>query len=308
MWIQGFIDYLRYERNYSARTLEEYQADLKAFERYYKTLDCELTWATVDGDGIRQWMLHLMEENDNAPSSVNRRLSALRSFYRFLLRRGLVDRDPARMVTGPKKEKPLPAYVKESEMNRLLDEEGVFPPDYAGVRDRMMLLTFYSTGMRLSELVGTNIADVDLNLRQLKVTGKRNKQRLIPIGSEMVEAIADYMAVRRQFAERHDADADALFLNERTGRRISQFKVEARVKYYLSRVTMQKRRSPHVLRHTFATSMLNHDADLQSVKELLGHESLSTTEIYTHTSFEELKRLYNQAHPRATEKGGKHGH
>ena len=308
MWIQSFIDYLRYERNYSARTIEEYQADLEAFERFYKTLDCELTWPSVDGDIIRQWMLHLMADNNNSPSSVCRRLSSLRSYYRFLLRRGMVDKDPARMVVGPKKEKPLPAYVKESEMNRLLDEEGVFTPDYAGKRDRMILLTFYSTGMRLSELVGLNVADADMGLRQLKVTGKRNKQRFIPIGREMMESIADYMAARQLFADRHATDAEALFLDERTGSRISRHKVEARVKKYLSMVTMQKRRSPHVLRHTFATSMLNNEADLQSVKELLGHESLSTTEIYTHTSFEELRRLYNQAHPRAKEKGGNYGH
>lgn len=302
MWIQSFIDYLRYERNYSVRTLDEYEADLKAFRRYYETLDCELTWASVDEDVIRQWMLHLMTEQGNSPASVCRRLSALRSFYRFLLRREMVKKDPARLVTGPKKEKPLPAYLKESEMNRLFDDEEMFAQDYAGQRDRMILLTFYSTGIRLSELVGLNIVDADLGLQQMKVTGKRNKQRLIPIGREMMEAIGSYLAMRESFCETHAADLRAFFLDEHTGQRISRDKVETRVKWYLTKVTTQKKRSPHVLRHTFATSMLNNEADLQSVKELLGHESLSTTEIYTHTSFEELRRLYNQAHPRAKEK------
>ncbi len=308
MWIQSFIDYLRYERNYSARTLKVYQADLEAFERYYETLDCELTWASVDEDVIRQWMLHMMKEQGNSPASVCRRLSALRSFYRFLLRRKIVNKDPARMVTGPKKEKPLPAYLKESEMNRLFDQDGMFDQNYAGLRDRMMLLTFYSTGIRLSELVGLNIVDADLSRQQLKVTGKRNKQRLIPIGREMMEEIGRYLAMRDSFCETHAADVQAFFLDEHTGRRIACDKVETRVRYYLTKVTTQKKRSPHVLRHTFATSMLNNEADLQSVKELLGHESLSTTEIYTHTSFEELRRLYNQAHPRAKEKGGNYGH
>ncbi len=307
MWIQRFIDYLRFERNYSERTLVAYQSDLEAFKRYYETLDGNLSWGDIDEDIVRQWMVEMMEAGNTA-TSVNRRLSALRSFYRFLLRRKLVDRDPAHTLAGPKKEKPLPSYLRESEMNRLLDGDIPFPDDYAGQRDHLMLLTFYSTGIRLSELVGIDIADADMSLRQLKVTGKRDKQRIIPLGNEMLEAIGSYLAQRSRFAETHPVHAKALFLDERTGDRISRPKVESTVKRYLSMVTTQKKRSPHVLRHTFATTMLNNDADLQSVKELLGHESLSTTEIYTHTSFEELRQLYNQAHPRATEKGGNNGH
>ena len=307
MWIQRFIDYLKYERNYSQRTTEAYEADLKAFERYYETLDSELSWNTIDEDIVRQWMVQMMEAGNSA-TSVNRRLSALRSFYRFLLRGRLVEHDPVHSLTGPKKQRTLPAYLRETDMNRLLDGDIPVPPTYAGARDRMMLLTFYSTGIRLSELVGMNTADADLSLRQLKVTGKRNKQRIIPLGNEMLQAVRDYLEQRSRFASQHAADPDAFFLNERTGQRIAGPKVETIVKHYLSMVTTQKKRSPHVLRHTFATTMLNNQADLQSVKELLGHESLSTTEIYTHTSFEELRQLYNQAHPRATEKGGNHGH
>lgn len=297
MWIQSFIDYLRFEKNYSEKTISVYQTDLEAFEQFYQTLSNDLTWETLDKDIIRQWIVQMMDKGQCA-SSVNRRLSAIRSFYKFLLRRNLVSHDPAHCVVGPKKAKPLPVYLRESEMNRLLDDVS-FSEDYPGRRDRMILLMFYSTGVRVSELTGLNVSDVDLSLQQLKVTGKRDKQRVIPFGEEMVQALKDYLKARSEYAAVHTASGTALFLNERNGERISVPKVYQSVRHYLSLVTTQKKRSPHVLRHTFATSMLNHHADLQSVKELLGHESLSTTEIYTHTSFEELKEMYNMAHPRA---------
>ena len=295
MWIQSFIDYLRYERNYSVRTLEVYEADLKAFRRFYETLDCELTWASVDEDVIRQWMLHLMTEQGNSPASVCRRLSALRSFYRFLLRREMVKKDPARMVTGPKKEKPLPAYLKENEMNRLLDETD-FGKGFEGERDRLIVQLFYETGMRRAELVGLDEGDVDFYRRQIKVTGKRNKQRLIPFGDELGSALQAYMDEKtREVPETEDG---ALFVRA-DGRRVTDAWVYAMVRRNLSKVTTLKKRSPHVLRHTFATTMLNHDVELEAVKELLGHESVATTEIYTHTTFEELKNAYGKAHPRA---------
>ena len=306
MWIQNFIDYLRYERNLSERTVSEYQADLEAFERFYVALDENYDWQSVDGSVVREWMLHMMENGQRA-SSVSRRLSALRTFYKFLLQRGLTDHDPVHSVSSPKKERALPTYLREAELNRLLDGTDIFPEGYVGVRDRMIILMFYSTGIRRAELVGMNLQDVDVHLRQIKVTGKRNKQRLIPYGAEMEADLQLYCEARAAFCKQHSS-SDALFLDERTGERIEAPKVWRIVHKYLTLVTTQKKRSPHVLRHTFATSLLNHHADLQSVKELLGHESLSTTEIYTHTSFEELKELYKQAHPRATEKGGNYGH
>lgn len=306
MWIQNFIDYLRYERNLSERTVSEYQADLEAFKRFYVALDENYDWQSVDGSVVREWMLHMMEDGQRA-SSVSRRLSALRTFYKFLLQRGLTDHDPVHSVSSPKKERALPTYLREAELNRLLDGTDIFPEGYVGVRDRMIILMFYSTGIRRAELVGMNLQDVDVHLRQIKVTGKRNKQRLIPYGAEMEAYLQLYCEARAAFCKQHSS-SDALFLDERTGERIEAPKVWRIVHKYLTLVTTQKKRSPHVLRHTFATSLLNHHADLQSVKELLGHESLSTTEIYTHTSFEELKELYKQAHPRATEKGGNYGH
>ena len=296
-WIKDFIEYLRYERNYSARTIEEYQSDLKAFKRFYEALDNDLTWENMPVDVVRQWVVEMMD-GGNVATSVQRRLSSLRSFYKFLLRRGLVTRDPVHNMQGPKAEKKLPAYVRETEMDRLFDGD-FFSPDYIGQRDRMILLTFYTTGMRLSELIGLTDKDVDLDQMQLKVTGKRNKQRIIPYGDEYGDSLRSYLAQRDDFASQHGMQGTNLFLDERRGNSMTPVKVRSIVKKYLSMVTTQQRNSPHVLRHTFATAMLNHNADLQSVKELLGHESLSTTEIYTHTTFEQLKEMYNQAHPRA---------
>ena len=299
MWIKVFVDYLRFERNLSEKTIEAYQADLEAFKQFYKNLNSELSWKTIDSDIVRDWEVSMMD-NGNSASSVNRRLSALRSFYRFLLRRKMVTADPAHNLQGPKKEKSLPYYIRESEMNKLLDGEGYFSEDFEGRRDKMILLMFYSTGIRLSELTGLNLADVDLGQMQIKVTGKRNKQRIIPYGDEMGDAIRGYLGMRAAFlVEKGRGEEMAFFVDTKSASRISSAKVQVLVKRYLSLVTTQRKRSPHVLRHSFATSMLNHHADLQSVKELLGHESLSTTEIYTHTSFEELKEMYKQAHPRA---------
>ena len=304
-WIEDFIDYLQYERNYSRRTTEEYQADLEAFKQFYEATDSSLSWADMPADIIRQWVVEMMDKG-NAPTSVRRRLSSLRSFYKFLLRRNLVTRDPVHSIPGPKVEKKLPAYVRETEMDKLFDGD-FFGEGYQGIRDRMILLTFYSTGIRLSELVGLMDKDVDLDQMQLKVTGKRNKQRIIPYGDEYGDSLRQYLVERDTFARQLASDDRSLFLDERSAQRMTPAKVRSIVKKYLSMVTTQQRNSPHVLRHTFATAMLNHKADLQSVKELLGHESLSTTEIYTHTTFEQLKEMYNQAHPRAKTKGGNYG-
>lgn len=296
-WIEDFIDYLQYERNYSRRTTEEYQADLEAFKQFYEATDSSLSWADMPADIIRQWVVEMMDKG-NAPTSVRRRLSSLRSFYKFLLRRNLVTRDPVHSIPGPKVEKKLPAYVRETEMDKLFDGD-FFGEGYQGIRDRMILLTFYSTGIRLSELVGLTDKDVDLDQMQLKVTGKRNKQRIIPYGDEYGDSLRQYLVERDTFAKQLASDDRSLFLDERSAQRMTPAKVRSIVKKYLSMVTTQQRNSPHVLRHTFATAMLNHNADLQSVKELLGHESLTTTEIYTHTTFEQLKEMYNKAHPRA---------
>lgn len=298
MWIKIFLDYLKFERGYSDRTIEGYQTGLEEFKRFCENRHDEFSWTNVDADIVREWILEMMGDGKSA-GTVNFRLSSLRSFFKFLLRRKMLEKDPVHNIQGPKKEKHLPTYLRESEMNLLLDGEGIFPKSYSGERDRMILLMFYSTGIRLSELTGLDRKDIGLDEMQLKVTGKRDKQRVIPYGDELGDAIRFYLGVLGDFCKGRPSDGDAFFLDEKTGCRIKPAKVQSIVRRYLSLVTTQRKKSPHVLRHTFATTMLNNNADLQSVKELLGHESLSTTEIYTHTTFQELKEMYNQAHPRA---------
>jgi len=293
MLIKSFLDYLRLELNRSENTVVSYEADLKEFEAYFKKTDEELEFTTLDADVVRNWMVHLMEAG-KAASSVNRKLSSLRSFYRYLLRKGKVEHDPMLKVVGPKKKKPLPYFLKEKEMDRLLDETS-FDEGFEGCRDRLILETFYVTGMRLSELIGLDDADVDFSARLIKVTGKRNKQRLIPFGNELEKDLLQYIKVRN---ETFPDGTEAFFVLKNGGRMYPEG-VYRIVRRNLSMVVTLKKRSPHVLRHTFATAMLNGKAELRAVKELLGHESLATTEIYTHTTFEELKKVYEQAHPRA---------
>jgi len=299
MLIDFFLDYLRTERNYSDRTVVGYGMDLKEFETFFVEIDEKQRWETVDGDLVRQWVMHLMDTANGGqgmlPSSVNRKLSSLRSFYRFLLIRGYVKVNPMSGIKGPKRRKSLPFFLRESEMDRLLDV-GVLDDDFCACRDRMILEMFYSTGMRLSELIGLNDADVDFSASCIKVTGKRNKQRLIPFGDELREAMFIYIKIRDE--ELPVRSSNAFFVKKNGGRMYSGL-VYNLVRRNLSKVTTLKKRSPHVLRHTFATSMLNHSAELECVKELLGHSSLAATEIYTHTTFEELKQIYKQAHPRA---------
>ena len=293
MIVDQFLNYLRYERNRSPRTVQLYEENLRGFEAYIRGLDDCLTLQTADADVVRGWMEHMMDKGMKA-TTVNLGLSAVRTFYRYALSRNLVDHDPAYGVKGPKKSKPLPQFVRESEMDRLLDEK-LSVDSYDNVRARTIIILFYETGIRLAELVGINDADLDFSAMQLKVTGKRNKQRLIPFGAELGEMLHCYMALRDAKVNRQ---SPALFLTAK-GERVSRSQVQRLVRDCLAEVTTLKKRSPHVLRHSFATAMLNNGAGLESVKKLLGHESLETTEIYTHTTFEQLKRVYNDAHPRA---------
>ena len=290
--IDRFLDYLRYERNRSELTVKRYEDSLTDFQKYFEEQEEGLNWTSVDADVIRGWMESLMERGNTA-STVNTGLSALRSFFRFALARKMANKDPAHMITGPKKRKPLPQFVKEEEINELLDKTE-WSDEYKDVRARTIIITLYEAGLRRSELIGLNDSDVDFEAMQLKVTGKRNKQRIIPFGKELAEQLRQYIECRDKEVAKQ---SEALFLNKK-GSRISESEVYKTVKENLSKVTTLKKRSPHVLRHSFATAMLNHEAGLESVKKLLGHESLETTQIYTHTTFEQLKRVYKEAHPR----------
>ena len=256
-----FLRYIGSERNYSERTLKTYGTTLTLFERHMAAQGRPVDWTAVEEGDIREWMVELMNRG-NAATTVNNRLSALRSFYRCLQSRNLAGHDPTQRIEGPKKQKALPHFIKEAEMDRLLDHTA-FPDTYQGRRDHAILLTLYTTGIRLAEL-------------------------------------REYLATRTEILKGHPS-TQALFLGS-GARRIHRTAVEHIVKTWLGSVTTQQKRSPHVLRHSFATAMLNRGAEIGVVKELLGHESISTTEIYTHTTFEELKRVYRQAHPHSDSK------
>lgn len=296
MIIDDFLRYMEAERVASPLTVSTYRDALRNFSEFVASLDNQ-TLETADADVVRDWMSSLMEQGHKA-TYVCKQLSAVKSMYRFALKTNLVKSDPAHLVTGPKKQKPLPMFLKESEADKLFDELTWDLSDYNDLRARTLLLLFYSTGIRRAEAVGMNDSSIDFVNNEIKVTGKRRKQRLVPMTSELSDTLHCYIEKRNEtIAQRED---DALFVNDK-GKRVNDAWVYTTVRKYLSLVTSMKKRSPHVLRHTFATSMLNHDAQLGSVQKLLGHESIATTEVYTHVTFEDLKRVYKKAHPRAGE-------
>ena len=298
MLIDSFLDYIRYERNYSNYTIEAYSKDLRQFEEYVK-LNKESVFVPgdVDADLVRSWIVSLMDEKIS-PVSVNRKLSSLKSFFKFLMKQGSISVNPLRLITGPKTKKPLPYFVRDKEMELLLDGDG-FDEDFEGVRDRLILEMLYDTGIRRSELIGIQDSDVDFGAMQIRVTGKRNKQRLIPFAEGLKNLIQAYTEVRN----REVGSESGWFFVRKNGEQLSAGIVYTIVKKKLSEIPTLAKRSPHVLRHSFATSMLNNGAELNAVKELLGHSSLASTSVYTHTTFEELKKVYH-AHPRAKKEGG----
>lgn len=294
MEISDFLDYMRYERRRSQQTLQGYRLDLEAYVAYLDTLEGHVTVDTADTEDIRGWIEAMMDRG-NSPTSICRRLSAVRSMYRYALARGLVSHDPAHMVRGPKKSRYLPQFVREDDMDRLLDS-AEWGSDYISTRARTILILLYETGMRASELTSLDDGSVDFTQGEIRVTGKGNKQRSIPFGDELRTQLQQYITQRNQeWLQRADS---ALILNDR-GRRITYEQLRKEVMMRLSAIGNLAKRSPHVLRHSFATAMLNNGADLESVQKLLGHSELSTTEIYTHTTFEQLKKVYSKAHPRA---------
>ncbi|MEF8805612.1 MULTISPECIES: tyrosine recombinase XerC [Bacteroides] len=293
MLIESFLDYLQYERNYSEKTVLAYGEDIKQLREFAQEEYGKFDPLEVEAELIREWIVSLMDRGYTS-TSVNRKLSSLRTFYKYLLKQGEVVVDPLCRIKGPKNKKTLPVFLKESEMNRLLDETD-FGKGFKGCRDRLVIEMFYATGMRLSELIGLDDKDVDFSASLLKVTGKRNKQRLIPFGDELRDLMLGYIDIRN---ETIPVRSEAFFIKE-DGKRLYKNLVYNLVKRNLSKVATLKKKSPHVLRHTFATTMLNNEAELGAVKEILGHESITTTEVYTHATFEELKKVYKQAHPRA---------
>lgn len=291
--VEKYISYLRYEKNYSSHTEISYSTDLAQFNSFLERNYPEHTLIDVDGDIVRAWVMLLMEQKTTA-RSVNRKLSSLKSFYRYLQRIGEVKVSPLKKVSGPKAAKPIPSFINYNDMEKVLDVD-VSDDDYEAFRDKVILELFYVTGMRRAELIGLRDVDVDLGTGSIRVTGKRNKQRIIPISKSTVDLLNKYLEVRQaEFKNQTET-----FFVRKGGDPVYPMLIHRVVTEHLKWIPTLAKASPHVLRHSFATGMLNNGADINAVKELLGHSSLASTEIYTHTSFEELKKIYSKAHPRA---------
>ena len=304
MVVEDFLRYMLAEREASPRTVSTYREALIDYENFLKRVDDTMNLEDADSDIIRSWVEDMMDRGHKATYTC-KKLSAVKSLYRYALKQGIMAKDPAHSVSGPKKEKTLPVFLKEKEADELFDGLTWDMDKIKDVRARTLLLLLYSTGIRREEATSLRDGDVNLLTREIKVTGKRRKQRIVPLGEEISREIEHYMQLRDEKIPATDT-TQAFFRSDR-GRQMTGDQIYGIVHKYLSMVTTQKKRSPHVLRHTFATAMLNHEAKLGGVQKLLGHESLETTQIYTHVTFEELKRSYNNAHPRESDDnhGGK---
>lgn len=291
---ESFLQYLLIEKRYSRHTITSYRNDLNQFFTFLGSLGHSAKPEDITHQEIRAWVVRMMENKISA-ATVHRKISCLRIFFRYLRKEGMTGYNPMDKVVLPKKKKRLPVFVEEEALGNLLDKYD-FGYDFRGIRNRTIIEMLYLTGMRRAELTGLRNSDIDLSAGILKVTGKRNKQRLIPLLDSFRERISEYTEMREKTLG--NPGNDWFFITD-SGNKLYDKYVYNTVKSYLAMVTTIEKKSPHVLRHTFATHMLNHGADLNSIKELLGHANLSATQIYTHNTFEKLKKVYKQAHPRA---------
>jgi integrase/recombinase XerC len=291
--MQGaFLQYLRSEKRFSAHTILAYENDLKQFSFYLDEVYELDDLAKVNDKVVRSWMVHLSDLGLSA-RSINRKLSSLKSFYRFSCNNGFCSINPLINIVGPKQEQRLPEFVDEKEMRNLFSSIS-FEDSFEGRRDKIILDLFYQTGMRLSELRGLKVSDVDFSKKVLKVLGKRNKERLIPLHDSILKSLQAYIDERKNNVQ---TDEYALMVNNK-GTKCNEKFVYRTVNSYLSTVTLTTKKSPHIIRHTFATHMLNRGADLNTIKEILGHANLAATQVYTHNSIDKLKAIYKQAHPK----------
>lgn len=291
--IEKFVQYLQYEKSYSPHTVLSYHTDLTEFCEFLGIEENDFNPQSIDGNQIRMWVLSLSDKK-KSPRSIARKISTLRSFWKFLNKKNYATTNPTLRIILPKADKPLPAFFKESEMDKILNDE-FLPEDFEKVRDHLIVKLLYATGIRRSELVNLKDTDIDFVRKEIRVIGKRNKERIEPLLDEVIVDIKTYMELRDKNVENREP---YLFLLK-NGKQIYADKVYLIVKAATEGSTTLKKRSPHVLRHTFATAVLNEGADINAVKELLGHSSLAATQVYTHTSFEELNKIYKKAHPRS---------
>jgi integrase/recombinase XerC len=290
---QSFFSYIEYEKRYSKHTLEAYKSDIEQFALFLKKNECSESPFATHLD-IRNWIVSMMEQKVSA-RSINRKISTLKSFYKFLMRKGEIKKSPLGKVQSPKTSKRLPVFVELPGIEKLL-KEVEFPEGYEGLRDKMIIELFYGTGMRRNELINLKENDVDSYNSQIKVLGKGNKERLIPIHPALQASVKNFVSEKKRLLETQTGDY--LIVTEK-GKKLEPATVYAVVKKYLSMVTTVDKKSPHVLRHTFATHLMNNGADINAVKELLGHTSLAATQVYTHNTIDKLKEIYRQAHPKA---------
>ncbi len=291
---ENFLRYLKNQKRYSSHTIRSYSDDLDQFYTFLTiSSDEDACVEGISHKDIRDWVVRLMEK-DFSPRSVNRKISTLKSFFRYLQKNGFIADNPARRITSLRQGKTLPSFVGEEQMDTLL-EKVEFGDDFSGIRNRLIIDILYLTGMRLSELINLKIVNINSRDQHVKVLGKRNKERIIPITNTLVARIEEYMGHRRNIEDQKNE----FLLITGNGKKLYPKLVYRVVNNYLRLVTTIEKKSPHILRHTFATHMLNAGADLNAIKEILGHSNLSATQVYTHNTFEKLRGIYKQAHPRA---------
>lgn len=288
-YIDQFLEYLKIEKRYSSHTVLSYETDLNQFDDYLINSYESVLFKDVNLTHLRSYMVALLELQ-LAKSSVARKISSIKSFYKFLKKEQVIQSSPIQLLETPKIDKRLPAFLKEDEMINLFDEIK-FEDSFGGLRDKLLLALFYQTGIRLSELIG--LKNQDIRNQEIKVLGKRNKERIIPISDTIAQLIKKYLDLKTQSLFK----SNSFFVSDQGNKLYDKF-VYRKVNYYLSMVSSKQKKSPHVLRHTFATHMLNNGANLNAIKEILGHENLSATQVYTHNTFQKLKSIHKQSHPR----------
>jgi len=292
--IDKFIDYLKYEKRYSLHTIKAYEKDLIEYYDYSEVFQGEKNPLRLNFQQHRHYLVYLQNQN-YSNRTINRKISSLKRFYKYLLNIGEITDDPTAKLTSLKFEKKVMVPYSKEEMINLLDDIN-YSDDFEGVRDKLIISVFYNTGIRLSELIGLQVSKIDFYNSQLKVLGKRNKERIIPLSERLINDMKYYLDLRSEF--QNSENEDAFFITKK-GKQIYPSLVYGKINYYLSTVTKKVKKSPHVIRHTFATHLMDAGADLNSIKELLGHSSLVATQVYMHSSLVKLKSIVNQAHPRA---------
>jgi integrase/recombinase XerC len=290
---QSFLNYLKFEKRFSQHTLISYQNDLTSFWDYLILQFGEVPLSQITHMFVRSWLASLKDEGLTA-KSINRKISTLRSFFKYCMKMGEIEQTPMTKVVAPKAEKRLPQFVADKDINTLFNHIE-FTDDWQGKTDRLLLLMFYQTGMRLSELIQMKESAVSFYSNTLKILGKGNKERVLPINSQLADAIQQYLKDKKEAG----LSCGEVILVSEKGKPLAPRRVYTIVKSYLSLVTTIEKKSPHILRHTFATHLVNNGADLNAVKEMLGHSSLAATQVYTHNTIEKLKNIHQKAHPKA---------